>query len=213
MTHEEFDSVLSEMLKIVGKDDTARYYLTDLANTHKILLNNSSDDKSSETNWSFHVDDTLDHILSERLAGMPEDETTWTGKDAQLSTLMNKLTTIHKSMLIKPAPANPDRPETLAKAYQRIDELQKKIAEMETQVAAAKEKAKGAALMSLWNSGCEDMCYHLGFCSDVMGDCWEPVYNESGLKGLKANLREVSKQHHNNKKCEDCKYWIDSIHD
>jgi len=67
--------------------------------------------------------------------------------------------------------------------------------------------------MSLWNSGCEDMCYHLGFCSDVMGDCWEPVYHESGLDGLKTQLRAVSKSHHHGKACKDCTRWIDGLHD
>jgi hypothetical protein len=216
-TKETFDTVLSEMLRIIYPDDTARYYVSNLRKTHHVLVklfnDGISDCKTSETNWNFHVYDTLDHILSTRLAGMPEDETTWTGKDAQLNTLMNKLTMIHKSMLIKPAPANPDRPETLSAAYERIDELQKKISEMEPQLAAAKEKAKSTALISLWNSGCEDMCYHLGFCSDIMSDCWEPVYEKDGLEGLKANLRDESKHHHHGKACEECKKCIESLHD
>jgi hypothetical protein len=214
LTHEEFDIVLSEMKDIVGTNDVANFYLSSLKKNHKILVDIPSDYKISEANWTFHVNDTLDHILSERLAGMPEDDLLWTGNDAKLNTLMNKLTMIHKSMLIKPVKAtNPDRPETLEAAYMRIDDLQKKIAEMESQVATIKENAKEAALMSLWNSGCEDLCYHLGFCSDVMSDCWEPVYKKDGLEGLKANLREVSKEHHNGKICEYCNKWIENLHD
>jgi hypothetical protein len=207
LNQQQFDAIIAEMKDIVGINDVANYYLSSLKKTHKILVDIPSDGEISEANWNFHVYDTLDHILSTRLAGMPEDVATWTGNDAKLNTMMNKLTTIHKSMLKQPLkPVNPDRHETLAKAYERIDELQKKIAEME-------QKNKHCALKNLWDSGCEDLCYHLGFCSDVMGDCWEPVYNESGLKGLKANLRAESKHHHNGKKCDDCKKFIDELHD
>ena len=216
LTHKEFTNIITEMKKIVegDYDASAKWYIDGLAKTHKILVNITSDSEINEANWKFQVDDTLDHILSTRLAGMPEDRSLWTGNDAKINTLMNSLTEIHKSMLIKPAKAtNPDRPETLEAAYMRIDKLQNKIAEMETQVAAAKENAKEAVLMSLWNSGCEDMCYHLGFCSDVMGDCWEPVYEKDGLEALKANLRMVSKEHHNDKICEYCNKWIENLHD
>jgi len=208
---QDFDSVLSEMLKIVGKDDTAGYYLIDLAKMHETLLTTISDDNVS---WMFHVTDTLDHILSTRLAGMPENVSTWTGEDAELNTLMNKLTAIHMTMLKqRQKPINPDRPETLEAAYARIDELQKEIATLEPQLAAAKEKAKDAAKVSLWNSGCEDMCYHLGFCSDVMGDCWEPVYEKDSLDGLKKHLHEVSKHHHHGKACNECSETINRLHD
>ena len=75
------------------------------------------------------------------------------------------------------------------------------------------QKAKDDAYTSLWNSGCENLCYHFGLCSDIMGDCWEPVYNESGLEGLKKDLRILSKVEHNGEICEDCKQWIDGLHD
>ena len=74
-------------------------------------------------------------------------------------------------------------------------------------------KNKETAYMSLWNSGCEELCYHFGYCSDVMGDCWEPVYDKSGLEGLKKDLRLLSKVDHNGDGCENCKKWIDSLHD
>ena len=82
-------------------------------------------------------------------------------------------------------------------------------AEAEAKMA---QKAKDDAYTSLWNSGCENLCYHFGLCSDVMGDCWEPVYNESGLEGLKKDLRILSKVEHNGEACEDCKKWIDGLH-
>jgi len=80
-------------------------------------------------------------------------------------------------------------------------------------IDAAAQKAKDDAYTSLWNSGCENLCYHFGLCSDVMGDCWEPVYDESGLEGLKKDLRILSKVEHNGETCEDCKQWIDGLHD
>jgi hypothetical protein len=203
------------MMKIVGKDHIARFYLSSSAKTHKTFtegLYKLAPSSEKKRHWAYAVNDTFDHILSSRLAGMPEDRATWTGKDAQLNTLMNKLTMIHKSMP-EPTPPNPDRPETLEAAYERIDQLQKKITEMTTQLTASKEKAKGAALMSLWNSGCEDLCYHFGHCSDVMGDCWEPMYEKDGLEGLKTHLRILSKDHHKNNTCKDCTRWIDSLYD
>jgi len=209
----QFDATIAEMKDIVGINDVAHYYLSSLKKAHKILVDIPSDGDISDANWKFHVDDTLDHILSSRLAGMPENRATWTGNDAKLNTLMNKLTTIHMAMLKQPKATNPDRPETLEAAYTRIDELQKKISELEPKLAVAKSAAKQAAGACLWNSGCEDLCYHFGHCSDVMGDCWEPVYNESGLEGLKAHLRMVSNDNHNNKSCEDCTRWIESLHD
>ena len=74
-------------------------------------------------------------------------------------------------------------------------------------------KNKEAAYMSLWNSGCEDLCYHFGFCSDVMGDYWEPLYDKSGLEGLKKELRIISKSEEHREECEYCKKWIESLHD
>lgn len=74
------------------------------------------------------------------------------------------------------------------------------------------QKKKDDAYTSLWNSGCEKLCYHFGFCSDIMGDCWEPVYDESGLEGLKRVLRNTSNRIHE-RVCEDCKKWINGLHD
>ena len=74
-------------------------------------------------------------------------------------------------------------------------------------------KNKEAVYMSLWNSGCEELCYHFGLCSDVMGDCWEPVYDKSGLEGLKKDLRILSKVEHKDEECKNCEKWIESLHD
>ena len=91
-----------------------------------------------------------------------------------------------------------------AKIWAKID------ADAEAKMA---QKAKDDAHTSLWNSGCENLCYHFGFCSDIMEDCWEPVYDESGLKGLKKDLRSTSNRIHDGKVCEDCKKWINGLHD
>jgi hypothetical protein len=159
LTHEEFDSTIAEMKKIVEVGISAHWYINQLAKFHSILVDIPSSLEISEENWKFHVNDTLDHILSSRLAGMPEDITQWSNNDAQIYTLMNKLTTIHKSMLMQaptqpkpqpptqskpqaptqPKPVDPDRPETLEAAYERIDELQK-INKLHVK-------------MNLWNSG------------------------------------------------------------
>jgi len=150
LNQEQFDTTISEMKKIVGINDVANYYLSSLKKNHKILVDLPSNLKISEDNWRFHVDDTLDHILSSRLAGMPEDVATWSTEDLQIYTLMNKLTTIHKAMLTQPPtqpqpqpqppkPVDPDRPETLEAAYERIDELQK-INKLHVK-------------MNLWNAG------------------------------------------------------------
>ena len=217
LNQDEFDATIAEMIKIVEDAISAHWYINQLARFHKILVDVHSSLEISEENWRFHVNDTLDHILSSRLAGMPEDVATWSTNDLQIYTLMNKLTTIHKSMLTKPQPptqpkpqppkpVDPDRPETLEKAYERIDELQKMI-------VVAKSIAKDAAKACLWNSGCEDLCYHFGNCSDIMVDCWMPVYNEYGLERLKKHLYNVSNEYHDGKTCEDCDKWIDWLHD
>jgi len=83
----------------------------------------------------------------------------------------------------------------------------------EAQLNALEPELAGDAYTSLWNSGCENLCYHFGFCSDIMGDCWEPVYDASGLEGLKNDLLKTSNRIHNGETCEDCKQLIDGLHD
>ena len=78
---------------------------------------------------------------------------------------------------------------------------------------SCKKRLKEAAYITLWKSGCEDLCYHFGLCSDVMGDCWEPVYDKSGLEGLKKDLRLLSKVDDHGEECKYCKKWIENLHD
>ena len=76
------------------------------------------------------------------------------------------------------------------------------------------ETEKDAAVMRMLDTGLDEMVYHLGFCSDVLGDSWMPEYEEHGLAGLKKILRESSKYVHNNdENCSTCDKFIDRIHD
>lgn len=133
---DKFDTTIAEMKKIVdGKYNAdARWHIDNLAKTHNAIVNDVKhrlvDPINTHVLWNFCVDDILDHILCTPLAEMPDDRTKWYGNDAKLHTLMNTLKKIHMSMIFKPV--HPDRPETLEAAYERIDELQKKISIMKS---------------------------------------------------------------------------------
>lgn len=105
-----------------------------------------------------------------------------------------------------------------------IESLNKTIAIYETRMARMEkentdlkkereQRDKEKVEMNLYESGLDDMCYHFGFCSDVIGDCWLPDYESGGLSGLKKSLRETSKFIHKGEPCEVCKTTIDGIHD
>jgi hypothetical protein len=97
---------------------------------------------------------------------------------------------------------NPDRPETLKITYERIDELQKNLTEISMQLTASKDDA----LIPLCHSDCEDVCYHIGYCSDAMNDWCEPPYNEF-------DIHAKSNKNHHHKKCDDCNKWIENLCD
>jgi hypothetical protein len=67
--------------------------------------------------------------------------------------------------------------------------------------------------INLCESGMGDLVYHLGFCSDVIGDCWIEHYYSGGVSGLKKQLRKSSEYVHKHGNCKECKYLIDGIHD
>jgi len=92
----------------------------------------------------------------------------------------------------------------------KIAELKKKLAELEKKLA---QKKRDEAERNLWESGLEDLCYHLGYCSDVMGDCWFPIYEEKGLLYLKSQLWDESKKHHKTKSCAECEYILKGVSD
>ena len=75
------------------------------------------------------------------------------------------------------------------------------------------EKEQEECEIALYESGMGDLVYHLGFCSDVIGDCWIEHYHNGGVAGLKKALREVSKYVHKKNMCAECSHLIDGIHD
>ena len=80
---------------------------------------------------------------------------------------------------------------------------------------AAKIKADNAekVLSNLYSSGLETLCYHFGYCSDVIGDSWVEMYDAYGLEGLKEHLRNTSDFYHKGKKCDVCYEEIHHLHD
>jgi hypothetical protein len=91
-----------------------------------------------------------------------------------------------------------------------IAELKKKLAELEKELA---QKKRDEAEQNLWESGLEDLCYHLGYCSDVMSDGWFPIYEEKGLLYLKSQLWDQSMKHHKTKSCAECEYILKGVSD
>ena len=128
-TKDMFDTVIDEMSMIVGTDGIAKYYLRNIKATHDNIISDIKADPNNQKEglWNFVVDDTLDHILSERLAGMPENRILWSGNDAKLKTLMDRLTEIHYSMM---KPTNPDpRDSEIVSLKNEIARLKYKLAE------------------------------------------------------------------------------------
>jgi hypothetical protein len=139
MDQTTFDKRIEELKALVyrqGNNSELNWYIRGLADNHKRLVESvydgNADLKYCALNWKYIVDDVLDHILSTRLAGMPEDPRQWKGKDAMINEVMTKITEIHNKMITKPT--NPDRPTTLKSAHARIDELNLKLAEIMREV-------------------------------------------------------------------------------
>jgi len=139
MDQTTFDKLIQDLKALVyhhGNNSELNWYIRGLAGNHKLLVesvyNGNADLKYCALKWKYIVDDVLDHILSSRLAGMPEDRKEWTGEDAKINELITKITEIHNKMINQPT--NPDRPTTLKSAHARIDELNLKLAEIMQQV-------------------------------------------------------------------------------
>jgi hypothetical protein len=84
-------------------------------------------------------------------------------------------------------------------------------ADAEAKMADEDEKEQRG--INLCESGMGDLVYHLGFCSDVIGDCWIEHYYSGGVSGLKKQLRKSSEYVHKHGNCKECKRLIDGIHD
>jgi gas vesicle protein len=97
-----------------------------------------------------------------------------------------------------------------------IDDLKKENAKLKKKYEAYEKEAaqaeKDAPITKMLDTGLDEMVYHLGFCSDVLGDSWVPEYETGGLAGLKKILRESSMYVHG-KSCSTCDKFIGSIHD
>ena len=91
--------------------------------------------------------------------------------------------------------------------------LARKAAAEKRKVENMKMKNRSRIELTLFNSGLETLCYHFGYCSDVIGDVWLEMYYDCGLEGLKEDLRETSDVFHNGKKCSVCCAEIKSLHD
>ena len=101
------------------------------------------------------------------------------------------------------------RADELDALKKQIAKLMKKYEAYEKEAAQAK---KDARITTMLDTGLDEMVYHLGFCSDVLGDSWVPEYEAGGLAGLKKILRESSTYVHG-KSCSTCDKFIGSIHD
>ena len=98
----------------------------------------------------------------------------------------------------------------LADAKAEISSLKSEISKMK---AKADEDEKEQRGINLYESGMGELVYHLGFCSDVIGDCWIEHYYSGGVAGLKKQLRKSSEYVHKDGNCKECKSLINAIHD
>ena len=86
------------------------------------------------------------------------------------------------------------------------------ISSLKSENSKADEAKKEQRGINLCESGMGDLVYHLGFCSDVIGDCWIEHYYSGGVSGLKKQLRKSSEYVHKHGNCKECKRLIDGIH-
>ena len=103
-----------------------------------------------------------------------------------------------------------DLEKELADAKAEISSLKSEIYKMK---AKADEDETEQREINLYESGMGELVYHLGFCSDVIGDCWIEHYYSGGVSGLKKQLRKSSEYVHKHANCKECKCLIDGLHD
>ena len=90
-----------------------------------------------------------------------------------------------------------------------LEETKKQAELAQKQADEAEKEQRG---INLCESGMCELVYHLGFCSDVIGDCWIEHYYSGGVSGLKKQLRKSSEYVHKHGNCKECKRLIDGIH-
>jgi hypothetical protein len=98
----------------------------------------------------------------------------------------------------------------LADAKAEISSLKSEIFKMKAKDDEDEKEQRG---INLYESGMGELVYHLGFCSDVIGDCWIEHYYSGGVSELKKQLRKSSEYVHKHGNCKECKSLIDGIHD
>ena len=93
--------------------------------------------------------------------------------------------------------------------------LARKAAAEKRNVENEKMKKRSLVELVLYITGLETLCYHFGYCSDVIGDVWLEMYDAYGLEGLKKDLRNTSDSFHNgnSNKCIVCRENIKNLHD
>jgi len=101
----------------------------------------------------------------------------------------------------------------LANAKAEIGSLKSENSKMKENSAKDDEDEKEQREINLYESGMGELVYHLGFCSDVIGDCWIEHYYSGGVAGLKKQLRKSSEYVHKDGNCKECKSLIEAIHD
>lgn len=98
---------------------------------------------------------------------------------------------------------------TIANAKVEISSLKSENSKMKKKNDEAEKEQRG---INLCESGMGDLVYHLGFCSDVIGDCWIEHYYSGGVSALKKQLRKSSEYVHKHGNCKECKRLINGIH-
>ena len=86
------------------------------------------------------------------------------------------------------------------------------ISSLKSENSKADEAEKEQREINLCESGMCELVSHLGFCSDVIGDCWIEHYYSGGVSALKKQLRKSSEYVHKHGNCKECKRLIDGIH-
>ena len=122
-------------------------------------------------------------------------------------------TRIAASILMEKRSAAAREKRALALAAEAAREKSRAAAREKRALALVAEAARDDIELALYNSGLETLCYHFGYCSDVVGDVWLEMYDAYGLEGLKEHLRNTSDCYHKGEKCNLCCEEIKNLHD
>ena len=149
-------------------------------------------------------------IYEKKIAELEKENTTLRKNVAARQEKLETISDLHNKIM--------DCHDRTIQTYDKIiTSLEEQNATLMKNMAELEKKRDDANMekrtQNLYDSGMGELVYHLGYCSDVIGDCWLPHYKTGGLNALKAALRNNSMWIHKNDKCEECRNTIDSIHD